>query len=228
MIEGLTTWAKERPAVAALMGGGLVVALIVLVMVMTGGGPDVAPVVGSTGAEAGGTPAATGAAQPDAAVPGTTVADGAQESAAQAAPESETVPLASKEAQETTRQNEVGLNSGLAPVNATGSGTPVIGTTPVSTDKTTPPGVAAAGRELERAADDVRACIEAGTKGDVFECLSVMPDTIEVEKIHERAPQGAVIYLSSIDGQVVKLSFRGDTECRMVGEGTSCNAWDAA
>ncbi len=223
-LNGLRDWAKDRPKLAAGIGGGVLCVLVLLILVL-GGGDDVAPVVGSqVDPAAQGTEAADGtlvaqdpnAQQQDPAVAGQ---PGQEDGADARAPAGG--PVASEDDRDAAYANEQTMNSGLA---APAGLDPRDGAAPLSSPPQTNEDVEFVGRKLELAADAVEGCLAEG-KGDIFECLKELPDGFHVERIYETDPQGATIRVEG--NEYVGLRFRDGVRCRTLGTSADCNAWTA-
>lgn len=85
-------------------------------------------------------------------------------------------------------------------------------------------GVAYAGSVLELTARRYNECIRKVK--DHYDCLEVVPEGVEIDRIFDSGEKGLAISRDG-DGQVVRLVFRGDVMCRMLGEAPSCGAWSA-
>lgn len=227
MLQNAITWAKERPALAAAGGGALLLA-IVLVLIMLAGGATTPSIGTQPGAAVPGNVGTDAGALPD--QPGSTVAgDGETRPGATA---QGTTPGASAAAPaddvESARATETFLNAGVAPVNPTGGGSVPPANLPASNPVTSSAPVVAAGRTLEAAQRRVQECIEGG-QDDVFDCLALVEDAVDVVRIHEDSPQGAVLATKASNKTRVVISFRGDDICRTLGDsGEDCNAWTTA
>jgi hypothetical protein len=109
------------------------------------------------------------------------------------------------------------MNAGLP----SGRQTPAIGT-PVKTSSA----VAAAGKRLEKIADEYRACMRDAK--DYYDCLKVVSKGVKTERIYDSKPYGILISLKADKGTMVRLSVRGDATCRMFAVGKTCDEWSSA
>jgi hypothetical protein len=221
--DGLKDWATERPKVAAGIGAGSIL-LVVLLFIAFTGGDDVAPVVGGDPAQpaAQGTEAANGTLVADPEQPASQDGDALVASGDSASGGSAgAVAPESQGDRDAAYANEQLMNAGLpAPPGLDASD----GDAPLSSPPVTNKDVEYVGRKLELAADDVEECIDSGT-GDIFECLKLLPKGFNVERIYETEPQGARFVVEG--AEPVGIMIRGGTRCRTLGTSPDCNAWSA-